>query len=77
MTVRETTRDSGIILSQTDSVDTYKAEVIVIGPMVKFIKAGEIVLLTVGAIQGAIFEHNQQHYAMVFEGDVLAVLDRS
>lgn len=75
--VKESVRPSGLVLSQTDAVDTYKADVIVVGDMVKYVAAGDMILLTVGAIQGAIFEHNQEHFAIVFEQDILAVLDRS
>lgn len=77
VSVGETVRDSGVILPQTDNTDTYKADVVVIGDAVRFVKEGDMVLLTVGAIQGAVFAHNQEHYAMIYEADVLAVLDRS
>ena len=75
MSVKNTVRDSGIELVQTDNTDTYKADVIVVGD-VDHIKEGDMVLLTIGAIQGAIFEYNQSSYAIVFEQDVLAILDR-
>ncbi len=74
--VGESIRESTIILPAGDSVDTYKADVVDIGPHVEYIKVGDLVLLTIGAIVGKAFVHRQEAYAIVDERDVLAVLDR-
>ena len=74
--VEATTRPSGIVLPNTDSVDTYKAEVIAVGTEAEYVEVGDQVLLSIGAIMGGIFEHRQEKYGIVDERDILAVLDR-
>ncbi len=74
--VKESVRESGFILPAGDSVDTYKADVIEVGNMVEYVKVGDLILLTIGAIQGKAFIHRQEQFAIVDERDVLAVLDR-
>ena len=74
--VGESVRDSGVVLPSTDSSDTYKANVLAIGDGVTYVHAGDLVLLTVGAVRGTTFLHQQETYAIIEERDVLAVLDR-
>ena len=70
-------RESGIALPAGDSVDTYKADVVEVGNMVEYVKKGDLVLITIGAILGKAFMHGQEQYAIVDERDILAVLDRT
>ncbi len=75
--VEEATLPSGLVLPKGDSVDTYKADVVVVGDGVTYVKDGDLVLLTIGAIVGTTFVHRQENFAIVEERDVLAILDRS
>ena len=73
--VEETTLESGLVLpGNVNPKETYKSEVVAVGPDVTLVEGGQLVLVTFMAGEG--LEHDQQDIRKVAEGDILAVIAR-
>ena len=63
-----------LIPGNVNPKETYKSEVVNVGPDVTLVNVGDLVLVTVLAGDGV--EHDQQDYRIVEEGEILAVIAR-
>jgi chaperonin GroES len=74
--VEDMQTDSGIFLPATGRTpqDTYKSEVIAIGPEVELVGPGDLVLIT--AYAGDLVEYDMEEYRIIDQSDVLAIIQR-
>ena len=73
--VKEKQSAGGVIIpGNINTKETYKSEVINIGPEVGLVKVGDLVLVTFMAGDG--LDHDQQDYRIVEEDEILAIIAR-
>ncbi len=73
--VEEKTTAGGIVLpSNINAKETYKSEVVNVGPEVGLVEVGDLILVTFMAGDGV--EHDQQEFRIVDEDKILAIIAR-
>lgn len=73
--VEEKVSGGGIVIpGNINTKETYKSEVVNVGPSVELVKVGDLVLVTFMAGDG--LDHDQQDYRIVEEDEILAIIAR-